>query len=334
MKPNLLITGSSGFVGSHVLESLLRDGRFEISVILRNPDGFKAHPGLPAPPICKGDITRPDTLSRALAGKEVIIHCAALMSNFESQGRKAFYEVNVRGTENLLEATDRNVLKQFIHVSTAGVYGACRNGPANEDAPYGNVLSDYEWSKKEAELAVLKYAKRHNIPYTILRPSQMYGAAMRYGWVDTLEAISSGQMVIPGMGEGRIHLVNIRDFVDAVKSVILNEAAANRIYNIAGPEVLCLADVFDSIAGIVNAKRPRRVPYAPVYAASLVLGLLPAGLKRGNLALITPHRVSFFSDDHYYDTTRARAELNFAPRVKIADGMKEMVEWCSREGLI
>jgi nucleoside-diphosphate-sugar epimerase len=333
MKTRVLLTGASGFIGRRILEGLAGEGDLTLSILLRDPDKAEDLVKDASLEIHKGDITRPESLKAALSGKAVIIHCAALMSNFDSETHAGFYKVNVTGTRNLLKSCDLNTLKQFIHISTVGVYGACGKEPLDEEAPYGSALSTYEWSKKESELAVLKYAKERNIPFTILRPSPMYGVGMSYGWPDTIKAINSGKMLIPGNGKAKIHLLNVGDLVRAIKLALLNKSAINKIYNIAGPEILNLAKVFDTISEIMGAKRPGKLPFLPVYFASVFLNFIPAGLKGGKLALLTPHRISFFSKNHFYDISKARRELNYEPCVNMREGFGRMINWCRRKGL-
>ncbi len=333
MKKRILITGASGFVGRKIAACLAQDEHIDLYALQRNPDkeGFSFAKGVH---LYIGDIRRPETVKDALSGKDIIIHCAALMSNFDMEPKKRFYEVNAFGTENLLKYSDPKSLRQFIHISTAGVYGETGSGPAREDTPYGSALSDYEWSKKESELIVLKYAKERNIPFTILRLSQVYGTGMRYGWPQTMKSIKRGTMLIPGPARAKIHLLNIDDFLRALRLVIDNHRAMNKIYNIAGPEILSLGEVFDTISDVLRVKRPARIPYLAVYLASLFLNLIPCSLKTESLRLLTPHRVAFFASDHLYDISRIKSELGYVPSVKVKEGFSDMAAWCGQEGLI
>ncbi|GEM_PF-2371540 len=334
MKTKVLITGASGFIGRRIVESLAGERGLALSILLRDPDKSVDLAREAALEVHKGDITKPESLKAALSGKEVIVHCAALMSNFDSETRGKFYEVNAAGTENLLKSCDLNALKQFIHISAVGVYGACGDEPLNEEASYGRFLSAYEWSKKESEIAVLKYAKKMNIPFTILRPSHMYGAGMRYGWPDTIKAINSGKMLIPGDGKSKIHLLNVNDLITAVKLALLDERAMNKIYNIAGPEILNLREAFDAISEILGVKPPARIPFLPAYLVAVLLSFIPGKLKSDKSALLTPHRVRFFSENHFYDISKARRELNYAPRINMREGFSQMIAWCRRKGLV
>jgi len=332
MTTKVLITGGSGFIGRKIIERLSKTKDLELSCLSRDANKVRGLEAMGVR-IYEGDITKPDSLKHAVQAKDVIIHCAALMSNYDMEGRETFYNVNAKGTKNLLETCDAAVLKQFIHISTAGVYGPTGTEPVNEEAEYGNVLSSYEWSKKEAENVILKYAATRNIPYTILRPSQVYGSGMYYGWTQTMRSIKNGRMLIPGDGRARIHLLHINDLVDAVTLVINNHAAINKIYNITGPEAVPLRNVFNVIAGILGASAPKKIPYMPVYFASLFLGLLPYYMKNEQLKLLTPHRVRFFAGNHVYDISKAKRELNFRPSVGLKDGFREMISWSEKTGI-
>lgn len=331
---SILITGASGFVGRKIAESLARSKRdITLYALLRDPDKGKgmADCGIH---IYKGDILNTETLKEPLSGKDMVIHCAALMSNFDMESKKRFYDVNVRGTQNLLAVCDPKRPRRFIHISTAGVYGPTGKKTVGEDAPYGKKLSTYEWSKVEAEKALLEHAKNRGLEFIILRLSQMYGPGMVYGWPETINAIRTGSMAIPGRGKAKIHLLNIYDLIEAVKLAVAVKEGVNEIYNIAGPEISELAEVFDIIARVLGTKSPKRVPYLPVYLLSLLLSLVPYRIKGKKLRLLTPHRVRFFVTDHAYDISKARDLLGYRPSVSLNEGFSRMIGWYKNKGLL
>lgn len=333
MTTKVLITGSSGFVGGHILSALVKDGRFDISLLLRDLSRLE-YKKYGKVKVYKGDITMADSLIDALKGQEIIVHCAGLMSNYDDMPRRIFYEVNALGTRNLLASCDTKTLKQFIHISTAGVYGSAGGHPAAEDTPYGSKLSDYEWSKKEAEIALFGYASENNTPFTVLRPSQLYGPGMRYGWPETIRSIKYGKMLTPGPGSAKIHLLNIRDFTKAVILAAGNPAAIGKTYNIAGPAALSIKEIFGMIASILGVKPPKRIPYNATYALSICLTAVPRFLKNAKMRLLTPHRVKFFAEDHMYDISRAESELGYIPSVSLEDGLRQMIAWCEEGGML
>lgn len=329
----ILVTGATGFIGRHIIASLLGRRDCELYIIARDEkkagEIFNGNVT-----IYKGDITLPKSLCDVFKDKDIIIHSAALMSNYEYEGKDRYYEVNVKGLSNILACCEPHRLKRFLHISSAGVYGRTEPIPVREDSFYGSGLSVYEWSKKEAESVLLEYCRKYSVPFTILRLSQMYGPGMHYGWPDTIRAIAKGKMLIPGKGNARIHLLHIRDCINAVNLALNNDIAINKIYNIAGPEILKLNEVFKIISCILGVDPPRSIPYFIPYSASLILSLLPNFMKTGNIRLLTPHRVSFFRSDHIYDISSVKRDLGYEPCVKVKEGFSEMISWCRKEGLV
>lgn len=321
----ILITGATGFIGCRITKRLSQDSRFSVSALVRNVSKAEGLKDIGVE-VIEADISKPSGLKEALQDKEVILHCAALMSNFDGEGRKTFYSVNAIGTKNLLDSLNPSLLKQFIYVSTAGVYGSTGDKAVSEDAPYGANLSKYEWSKKEGELVALEYAREKRLPITIVRPSQVYGAGMSYGWPETIESIRQGRMFIPGRGDAAIHLLNVKDLVEAIVLVAGKAEAIGEIYNIAGPDILTIREIFDTIADLLGVDKPKSLPYLPVYTISLFMNLVPYPLKNRRMRLITPHRVAFFARNHAYSIEKARRKLAFNPKVGVREGFKEMIE--------
>ncbi|MDD5439341.1 MAG: NAD-dependent epimerase/dehydratase family protein [Candidatus Omnitrophica bacterium] len=333
MKQNVFVTGGFGFVGRHIVRLLAGEGAYTISVLTRHPEqvGDLRPYGVR---VCIGDITDAGTMKDSLKHQDIVIHCAALMSNFDRAGRKKFFDINVRGTEHVVRGCDRKALKRFIHMSSVGVYGATGKNGAAEDSPHGTDLSLYEWSKKEAEKAVLDHAGKEALPYVILRPSQLYGEGMYYGWPSTMRSIRRGTMVLPGPGTAKIHLLNVADLAKAVGLFCKADAQAGGIYNVAGPEILSLKEVFNTLASLLGKPPVRTVPFLPVYCASLALSAVPDVIKTEAMRLLTPHRVSFFNNDHLYITEKLERALNFTPAIKVRDGFRRMIAWCERERII
>jgi len=333
MRENILITGASGFVGSSIVKALARKEEIDLSCLCRSEASFGAlSEGAPVRRFI-GDVTKPETLADAVGNADIIIHCAALMSNFDEASRNDFFDVNVRGTENMLGKVNPRKIRRFIHISTAGVYGPVQGEAAKENHLYGSRLSSYEWSKREAEKVLFRCASERKIPFTVLRPSQMYGEGMYYGWPHTIKMIRENRMIIPGKGKARIHLLHIRDLVRAVELVLSTDDSLNNVYNIAGPEIVTLGDVFDLISEMVGSRKPARMPFFPVYMGSRILSFVPRRLKTAQLSLLTPHRVRFFTEDHYYNTRKAERELSFRPNVCLRDGFAAMIGWCEQTGV-
>lgn len=321
---NILITGGSGFVGSHLVNALSEENNYVTVLVRKNSD--LRYLNNEKIKIVYGDLQDRESLYPALNNMNIVIHSAALMSDRDYASKNDFFEINVKGTENLISSCLNNKeLKQFIHISTVGVYGCTGNMALNESHGYGKSLSPYEWSKAEAEKVVLKYSDR--LPITILRLGQLYGPRMIYGWANVIELIYSNRMKIIGKGGFLIHLTYIDDVVSGLKMVIGNERCIGQVFNICGENCYKLKDVFMAIAYAIGKPYPESVPYYPIYILSCFLKLIPDCFKPKSLRLLTPHRVRFFKNNHVYDINKAKKYFGYSPRFDLQKGIQRMTEW-------
>jgi nucleoside-diphosphate-sugar epimerase len=321
---NILITGATGFVGGHLVAALSEENN-NVTVLVRKNSNLR-YLNNEKIKIVYGDLQDKESLNSALKNVDIVIHSAGLMSDRDYASKKDFFKINVRGTENLITGClIKNEIKQFIHISTVGVYGCTGKIAINESYGYGKSLSPYEWSKAEAEKIVLKYADR--IPITILRLGQLYGPRMIYGWTNVIEMIYTDRMKIIGKGESLIHLTYIDDVVNGIKMAIGNEKCIGQIFNICSENIYKLSEVFQAIADTLGKPHPKSIPYYPVYILSCLLNFIPSFLRPKSLRLLTPHRVRFFKNNHIYDISKAKMVFGYNPAFNMQEGIKRMVEW-------
>src|SRR6266511_1401416 len=171
-----LVTGSTGFLGSHLVERLRAAGH-RVRALARNPNRARFLEGTGAE-VVLGDVTVPASLAPAVEGVDVVFHTAALVTNWAPW--PAFLATTVAGTENLLEAAARAAVARFVHVSTIRVYDdryCRRHGVVREDAPHGKRgfrhFGHYSRAKVLAEAAVWRWASR--LPVSVVRPAWIYG---------------------------------------------------------------------------------------------------------------------------------------------------------------
>jgi nucleoside-diphosphate-sugar epimerase len=321
---HILVTGGTGFVGSHILDALSKEYNYITALVRKDSNLQRFSKGNIN--FIYGDLCDSKSLDLALQDIDIVIHSAALMSDRDELPKSKFYEINVKGTENLIRSClNKKELKQFIHISTVGVYGSTENGPAKESDDYGKILSDYEWSKMKAEEVVLKYLNQ--MPITIIRLGQLYGPRMIYGWTNVIDMIYRDKMKIIGKGNSLIQLTHIDDIINGLKLVIDNERCHGQIFNMCGENSYKLNDVFGTIAEILGKSYPKSVPYYPVYILAYILKFIPNFVKPKPLILLTPHRAGFFKSNHIYDISKAKKYFNYNPTITLKDGMKKMIEW-------
>jgi len=197
------------------------------------------------------------------------------------------------------------------------------NPPANEDSPLkpGDI---YQVTKLEGEEIARETANRCGVELTIARPSGIYGPGDRR----LLKLFRNVVRRFPILGSGEIyyHLTYIDDLVEGFRLCGEHPAAAGRTYILAGGEVTTLNQIMTLIAEVAGVRPPAiRLPVWPFWAAGAVceaicvpLGIEPPLYRR---------RVDFFTKSRAFDITRARAEIGYAPRVSLREGITRTLAW-------
>jgi nucleoside-diphosphate-sugar epimerase len=313
----VLVTGASGYLGSAVAERLAQEGRAVRGLVRRAearlPKGVR-----PVLIDLEGDAR---SLEPALAGSEVVVHCAAHLGD---GARDRFRRVNVGGTRALLDAAVRAGVRRFVHVSSIAVYGWARPGsvvgPEHGYDPCPELRDDYAWSKIEADRWVGLYNARGLLDTVTLRPGIIYGRGRDF--VARMFRNLAGVRLIFGPPRMRVPLVHVTDVVDAVVQAVTRPARVARPVNVVGPDCPTQAEY-------VAMRRERRGERA----RDVYLPMAPARLAGFRAARRARFRVPSQRDLAYclawaaqevtYDLRPAAAELGWAPRIALSDGLGE-----------
>ena len=312
---NALVTGTAGFIGSHLAERLLEQGATVIGLDCftdyypreRKEANLAALRKAPGFTLVESSLAEAD-LPRLLEGVTHVFHLAAQAGVRKSWGRDFHvYTVNnVEGTQILLEACTQHPIARLVYASSSSVYGDDVALPMREDARLQPV-SPYGVTKLSAEQLCYLYHVNHSVPTVSLRYFTVYGPRQRpdMGFHRFFKAVMAGQPV-PQFGDGR----QTRDFTFVADAVSATVAAATLgkpggVYNIGGGSRVALLDVFELI---------HRVTQRPVKAERIES-------QRGDMR------------DTFADTTRARADLGFAPTVTLEQGLRAQFDWMQSAGL-
>ena len=181
MKKNILITGSEGFIGSHLTEFLVKKGHNVTALVLYN--SFGSWGWLETLPkniknninVILGDVTDDELISKITKRKDVVYHLAALIGiPYSYKAVESYYNTNLTGTINILNAARRFKVKRVLVTSTSEVYGTAKYTPINESHPL-QAQSPYSASKIAADQISIAYGKSFGTPITIVRPFNAYG---------------------------------------------------------------------------------------------------------------------------------------------------------------
>ncbi len=236
----ILVTGANGFVGSHLVKHLRKDG-LHVRAMVRTPEKAQALADLGAE-VVPGDISDRASLEAATAGIERVIHLVGIIQ--EAPG-VTFQGVHVDGTRNLLEASKKAGVRHFMYQSALGTRP--------------NAKSRYHQTKWEAEELV----HRSGIPFTILRPSLIYGPGDLFT-IRISEMIKlSPVLPVIGSGRSKIQPIFIDDEVECIRKIVTSDSFFNEIYEIGGPEQLTYEAVTKAIATAMGVDRP--VVHMPLF---------------------------------------------------------------------
>jgi len=303
----ILVTGGAGFIGSHLVDELLRRG-LKVVVLdnFFNGDLNNLRPHLEDPnfELIEGDVRDRPCLKRAIEDVDAVIHEAAITSvPLSVKNPKLTFEVNSAGTLNLLEASAGAGVRRFVFASSCAVYGEAKKVPISEEEP-PMPLSPYAKSKLDAEGHCLKFYNERGLETVILRYFNVYGPRQASGeyagvMMKFLDRLSRGlPPVIYGDGEQTRDFVYVSDAVEATLLALNCKRCPGEVFNIgSGREVSInrLCDIFQ--------REMNRRDLKPVYRSA----------RKGDIRRSRA------------DISKAERILGYRPKVSIETGIKRLI---------
>ena len=327
----LLVTGGTGFIGSHLAEEGRRRGAEVVVLGLTDRPDEQANAALltgMGAEVISGSITDAELCRRASRGATHIFHLAVAMR--EGGKSDEFFEaINLDGTRHLLQAATTERVQRFVYCSTIGIYGHRAPGITSEDSPLapGNI---YERTKVAAERLVRDFAENCALPSVVLRPADVYGPRDQR-LLKMFKGVSRGRFPLFGPGNGRRHMVYVDDVVSAFFKAYERDQAVGKGLIVAGPRPCTLRELLDEVAAATGSRRYGvRLPLAPMLGLAAAVEDVSAAL-----AIDPPiyrRRMDFFHSDSAFDTSRAREVLDWEPKVDLREGIRRTLEDYRKSG--
>src|SRR3989441_12060011 len=323
-----LVTGASGFLGSHVTRQLVARGE-NVRVLLRASSNNRAIADLPLEYVT-GDLRDAASLARALAGVRRVFHVAADYRLWAKR-KQDIYDSNVGGTRNLLDAAKRAGVSQFIYTSTVATIAVDRPEHPNEftDAKLAEMVGHYKRSKWQAERLVLDSAKQ-GFPAIVAMPTTPVGP---WDWKPT----PTGKIILdflngrmPGYVETGLNFVGVEDC--AAGHLLAAEKGRVGERYLLGAENLMLKQVLDALEKITGLPAPRlKIPHGLALGAAYVETAFSRLI--GREPQIPVEGVKIARHLMFVDCSRARRELGFRPG-PVAAALERAVRWYEANGYI
>jgi nucleoside-diphosphate-sugar epimerase len=328
--PIYLVTGGTGFVGSHVVEEAIRRGHTVRCLARPNSDtAFLKSVGAEIVP---GDLTDAAALADAVRGVDVIVHSAAKVGDWGHVDE--YRKVNVDGLRLFLDVVkDAPSLQRFVHVSSLGVYAARHHFGTDEREPLpDDHIDGYTQSKVEAEKLALEYHRKHGVPVTVVRPGFIYGPRDRSVLPKLVDQLREGWIIYIAKGKYALNTTYVGNLVDAIFLAAENPAAVGEVFNVTDGEFVPKRRFFEAIADGLGLPRPRR--NIPLFLGRFLANWREAVFRRKNKPhppRITQAKLKFAGLNLDFGIGKARTVLGYDPKVGFDEGMKAAIEWYKSE---
>jgi len=317
-----LVTGGTGFIGSHLVDELVREG-YQVQV-LRRPTSTMTYLKDKDVTVTIGDLSDTSSLVNASQNIDVVYHVAALPRDWGAH--KEFFEVNLYGTKNLLDACVQNKVPRFVLMSSAAVYGFPNSTqPIAEDFPK-KPTPKYGESKYRAELLLWEYGVNHNIMVSAVRSPVVTGPRDSLIAPFLITALKQQRLFYIGTGDQRISVSDGRDVASCLRLAGETATANGQAYNVKSfdctPRIL-----IETLAKALQVPAPTtHRSYLGTYVlAELVEGIWSLRGKKN--PPLTRQRVKVLGHTRIIDTQKAHQQLGYLPAYTYESTIKDTVAW-------
>jgi len=322
----VLVTGGTGFIGSHLVEHLVKKG-VSVRCLVRESSNLRWLEGVDVEYIF-GDVMNYNSLEPAVSDVDTVFHLAAKTKSLTEEG---FYQTNVRGTVNLLKAVIQTnpFIKRLVYVSSQAACGPSWDfTPVTESDP-SNPITPYGASKLAGEEAVLAFSSQ--IPVTIVRSPVVYGPRDT-GIYEFFRIVRRGIRPIVGWRDRYYSFIYIDDLIEGLLLAAESEKAVGQMYFLVTQSGVTYRKMISDIASVIGKRTvPVYLPMSILILIAMVNGLI-SKLRR-KPSVVNLHKVREFWDRFWLcDGSKAMEELGFSPEVLIREGMEKCAAWYREVG--
>jgi nucleoside-diphosphate-sugar epimerase len=326
---NVLVTGATGLLGTHLIrELLLRREQIRARVLPSESAEKLTRQGVE---VVRGDVTDASTLAPAVEETDIVFHLAGMMGVYRPLSD--YRLVNVAGSENLYKAALAAGVRRFIHTSSHTVYGLGYGRSLTEEDALRPDPDPYSISKAEGDRLICRLTLTSPMETVIIRPGTFFGPGDRLHFGRMAQKVKKGAAVIIGRGDNALPFCYVTDVVQGFLLAADHPNAPGEVFNISNDRPLTQQEMYNAIADAVDGKHPtRHLPYYPTYCGSIIAEKVVARITRTK-PLVTQLGVMMFGSDTRHSIEKARRELGYAPQIDLHAGIQLAAEWFNAGGM-
>ncbi len=320
--PKSLVTGATGFIGSHLVDALLEKGH-AVRVLARTnrPSEFLKDKKIE---IIKGDYADIESLKKAVEDMDYIYHVAGVTKALDE---KTYIQGNVVATEHLLRATlaANPTLKRFLHVSSGAAAGPSPSAehPIDETAPPKPVTL-YGKTKLQAEEVCKQFF--HQLPITIVRPSIVYGERDK-DLLEHFKAIKLGIMPIFGLSEKKYDYLYVKDLIDGMIAAAESDKTKGEIYFLSGT-AHSWEEIGEAAKKALGKTFALKLILPDWLSATLAALVEEINKAQGKISILNRDRARDGKERYWtFSTKKAQRDFNFSPKTSLEEGFQRTVKW-------
>lgn len=325
----VLVTGSNGFLGRHVVHALTSEG-CEVRCMVQPGTDAACFVGLNVE-IVEADLTDLDSLILAAKDCRQVVHLAALVQDW---GRKQWFtRINVDGTRNLLEASRQQGVQRLLFVSSLAVHGFGDFVDATEDTPLDDGGNPYAWSKIQCEQLVSEAQVNGDLETVIVRPGWVpFGQWDVLGYGGLAAVLKKGFMPVVGNPDNLTCTAYAPNLAGGIVNALHSARSAGQTYVLADSHGISWRDYFGAI-GERLGRRPKllRLPVLPLLGVARLceLGWAPKGPSCR--PPLTRYMLRLMTRNTHFSSRKAQREIDFNPAFSLAEALERTHRWWSAE---
>ena len=324
-----LVTGGTGFTGSHLVKRLLDEGH-EVRVLDNQKGHFYDELFQRGADMTIGSVTNKSLVDRQTKDCEVVYHLAAAFRQINVP-RSRYWDVNVIGTRNIAAAAHQYRARKLVYCSTCGVHGNISAPPGDEKAPIAPE-DYYQYTKYAGEKVVQEFVDQ-GLDAAIIRPAAIYGPGDPERFAMLFRLVQRGRFLMFGSGNTYYHPLYIDNLVDAFRLASDTPESCGQTYLIADEKYWSLNDLVKQVAQAMDVRvHIRHLPYWPIWCSAWMCEWVCKPFRIS--PPIFPRRVAWFRQDRAFSIEKARRELNYQPRIRLHEGLSAAADWYRQIGLI